>query len=375
LRIAQVAPLLESVPPAKYGGTERVIGTLTAELVALGHDVTLYASGDSTTEARLIPMVEQALWRHPGARNDAHVHFVELSRVCRDAADYDVIHSHLDYLAFPFGRGCATRWIHTLHGRLDLPETAALFQEFDDVPVVSISDSQRRPIPNANWVRTVYNGIPVDSFPLGQGEGGYLVFLGRISPEKGVAEAIDVALAAEMPLKIAARMPLPNKENPWVALDWQYYEAEVEPRLRKSRLIEFVGEVDDREKALLLKDARAMVFPLRWPEPFGLAMTESMACGTPVITRPLGATTEIVRPGHTGFLCHTVDEMAQACHRVDDLDRSECRRVVESCFSSRAMALGYLDAYASGIRIASYTPDPIRVFVPQDDAEPEALPA
>jgi glycosyltransferase involved in cell wall biosynthesis len=375
MRIAQVAPLLESVPPVKYGGTERVIAALIAELVALDHEVTLYASGDSHTEARLIPLVEQALWHQPHPPADLQLHFVELSQVSRAAADYDVIHSHLDFLAFPFGRSSPAAWVHTMHGRLDLPEIQMVFGEYDDVPVVSISDSQRTPIPNVNWIRTVYNGIQVERFPFGEGQGEYLVFLGRISPEKGVAEAIDIALAAEMPLKIAARMPLPIKENPWVAADWQYYEAEVAPRLRKSSLIEFVGEVGDRDKGLLLKEARALVFPINWPEPFGLAMTEAMACGTPVITRPVGAATEIVESGRTGFLCQTADEMVRACHRVDLLSRSECRQVVEEKFSARAMALGYLDAYSSAIRMRRYTPDPIQVYMPNDDARPEPLTA
>jgi len=344
VRIAQVAPLVESVPPAKYGGTERVIANLTAQLVRMGHEVTLYAPGDSRTDARLVSLVERALWRSNVPANEALLHLAQLGRVAHDARRYDVVHSHLDALAFPFGRSSPTPWVHTMHGRLDLPEQQHLFEQFSDVPVISISDSQRGPIPRANWVGRVYNGVDTDRLPFGDGRGGYLAFVGRISPEKGVREAIDVALRIGMPLKIAARLPLEGIENSWVALDWAYYHEEVKPLLTSS-LIEFVGEVDDYEKGQLLSDAAGLVFPINWPEPFGLVMVEALACGTPVIARTLGSTPEVVRHGRTGFLCHTVDEMADACLHLDSIDRAACRQDVENRFSAEAMARGYLDVY------------------------------
>jgi glycosyltransferase involved in cell wall biosynthesis len=344
VRIAQVAPVVESVPPLRYGGTERVIAAVVAELVALGHDVTLYASGDSVTEARLVPAVEKALWRAEQPVSEIVIHLTELGRVMDEAAEYDVIHSHVDVLGFPFGRLSATPFIHTMHGRLDLPELQGLAAEFPDAQLVSISNSQRRPMPAANWVATVYNGVPLDSLPFGQGEGKYLAFLGRISPEKGVADAIDVAIRAGIPLKIAARMPLEAIDNEWVARDWTYYQEEVKPRMNHP-LIEFVGEVDDRGKGELLKDAIGLLFPINWPEPFGLAMVEGLACGAPVIARAMGSAPEIIEQGRTGFLCSDIAEMAAACHRLGEINRAECRRAVAERFSARAMAEGYLRVY------------------------------
>jgi glycosyltransferase involved in cell wall biosynthesis len=372
VRIAQVAPLVESVPPAKYGGTERVIANLTAELVRMGHEVTLYASGDSRTEARLIPLVERALWKADGPQNETLLHLAELGRVVHDARRYDVIHSHLDALAFPFGRLSSTPFVHTLHGRLDLPELQPFFDQFGDVPVVSISDSQRRPVPHANWVGRVYNGVATESLPFGSGSGGYLAFLGRISPEKGVAEAIDVALRVGMPLKIAARLPLEGIENSWVAMDWAYYKQEVKPRLSSS-LIEFVGEIGDWEKGELLNDAAGLLFPINWPEPFGLVMVEALACGTPVIARNLGSTAEVVRHERTGFLCGTVDEMVEACQRLDSIDRAACRQDAERRFSTQSMAYGYLDVYRELIAAAQPEPSlvpPIRLLRPMSEAAP-----
>jgi glycosyltransferase involved in cell wall biosynthesis len=310
----------------------------------MGHEVTLYASGDSQTSARLVPIVERALWSGPSTGQEHLVHLAELGRVAHEARQYDVVHSHLDSAAFPFGRFSPAPFIHTLHGRLDIPEIAGVFREFADAPLVSISDSQRGEHTGANWIATVHNGIPIEQFPDGDGSGGYLVFLGRISPEKGVAEAIDVAVRAGMPLKIAARMPLDSVDNPWVRKDWDYYQEHVKPRL-DNPLVEFVGEVGDRDKAELLRNARAMVFPVNWPEPFGLTMVESLACGTPVIARPKGAAPEIVRHGSTGFLVDSVDEMVACCARIGEIDRAGCRADVEHRFSTRTMAQGYLDAY------------------------------
>lgn len=372
MRIAQVAPLVESVPPAKYGGTERVIASLTAELVRMGHEVTLYAAGDSRTEARLIPLVERALWKSDAPQNETLLHLAELGQVVHDARRYDVVHSHLDAMAFSFGRQSAAPWVHTMHGRLDLPELQPFFRQFSDVPVVSISDSQRRPIPYANWVGRVYNGVATEGLPFGTGRGGYLAFVGRISPEKGVTEAIDVALRTGMPLKIAARLPLEGVDNSWVALDWQYYKEEVKPRLASS-LIEFVGEVDDFDKGELLKDAAGLIFPINWPEPFGLVMVEAMACGTPVIARALGSTPEVVRHGRTGFLCSTVDEMVDACRDLDTISREACRQDVEDRFSAHAMARSYLDVYrrvCTPIHAEPALTPPIRLLRPTHEAAP-----
>ncbi|MPZ14608.1 MAG: glycosyltransferase [Chloroflexi bacterium] len=360
MRIAQIAPLVESVPPSKYGGTERVIAALTTELVALGHDVTLYASGDSQTDARLIALVERPLWRsNPGA-NELLLHLAELARVTREAGDYEIIHSHLDPLAFPFARSSRTPFIHTMHGRLDLPELQPVIREFPEMPLVSISNNQRRPLPKANWIATVYNGIPVERFPFGLGTGGYLVFVGRISPEKGVADAIDIALQAGIPLKIAARMPLQSLTNPWVARDWEYYIEHVKPRL-KSSLIEFVGELDDQAKTALLKDAAALIFPINWPEPFGLTMVESLACGTPVIARAVGSVEEIIDDQRTGFLCSGVDEMVAACQYIDRIDRVACRHEAERRFSARVMTEAYVNAY----RVVRREQEPILAPAPE----------
>jgi len=366
VRIAQVAPLVESIPPAKYGGTERVVANLTAQLVRMGHEVTLYASGDSRTDARLVPLVERALWRANVPANETLLPLSELGRVFRDARRYDVVHSHLDALAFPFGRGSAAPWVHTMHGRLDLPELQTFFDQNSDVPVVSISDNQRQPIPDANWVGRVYNGVDTATLPYGEGQGGYLAFVGRISPEKGVVEAIDVAQRVGMPLKIAARLPLETIENSWVALDWAYYKEEVKPRLTSS-LVEFVGEVDDYEKGQLLQDAAGLMFPINWPEPFGLVMVEALACGTPVIARSLGSTPEIVRHGRTGFLCSTVDEMVDACLRLDSIDRRACRQDVENRFSAEAMARGYVNVYRRLTGAADVEPrSPVTLLRPSE---------
>jgi glycosyltransferase involved in cell wall biosynthesis len=344
VRIAQVAPVVESVPPFRYGGTERVVAAVVGELVALGHEVTLYASGDSATEARLIPIVEQALWRGDAGISEVVVHLSELGRVVREADDYDVIHSHIDVLGFSFGRLSSTPFVHTMHGRMDSPELQALGEEFPDAPLVSISNNQRRPLPNANWIATVYNGVPIDTLPFGAGAGRYLAFLGRISPEKGIADAIDVAIQAGIPLKIAARKPLESVSNEWVNRDWVYYNEEVKPRMSHP-LVEFVGEVGDAEKGEFLKDAIGLLFPINWPEPFGLAMAEALACGTPVIARPKGSVPEVIEHGRTGFICPDIEAMVEACQHLDQLSRAECRRVAEDRFSARAMAEGYLRVY------------------------------
>jgi glycosyltransferase involved in cell wall biosynthesis len=319
---------------------------LTKELVKLGHDVTVYASGDSHVGGKLVPVVAQALWKVERETCDPMIHLGALARLCREAEQFDIIHSHMDYLAFPYSRFSSVPFVHTMHGRLDLPDLQDYIREFSEARLISISHNQRTPIPRANWLATVYNGIPVDTLPFGSGQGGYLAFVGRISPEKGLAEAIDVAIAAGMPLKIAARMPLSTVDNPSIRQDWVYYRDEIEPRLSHP-LIELVGEVDDDEKGPLLADAAALLFPINWPEPFGLVMAEALACGTPVIAVPRGSVPEIVEHGRTGYLCATIEEMVAACSRIDRLDRAACRAVALQRFSQRAMALAYLDVYRS----------------------------
>jgi glycosyltransferase involved in cell wall biosynthesis len=350
VRIALVAPLVETVPPRLYGGTERVIATLVTELTAMGHDVTLYASGDSRpVGGRLIPVVDQALWSYESSPNDAAFHTIELAQVLRDARDYDVIHSHLDFLGFAAARVSPTPFVHTLHGRLDGPEIGPLFNEFSDAALISISNSQRGPQPNANWLATVYNGIAMDRIPVGTGSGGYLTFLGRISPEKGVADAIDIANRAGLPLKIAARMPLETIDNEWVRADWTYYSEVLKPRLDASPNVEFIGEVNDAEKYELLHDSIGLLFPINWPEPFGLVMIEALACGTPVVARAMASAPEVVQHGRTGFLCHDFDEMAAYCDKLIEIERADCRADAEARFSARAMARGYLNAYQKAI--------------------------
>ena len=285
-------------PTHQIWGTERVIHSLTEELVRRGHEVTLFASGDSVTSARLEPIVERAIWHHPRHRDHLPFVIAELQTVLDRADEFDVIHSHLDYLAFPFARISPTPWVHTLHGRMDLSEYQQLYRKFSDARVVSISNNQRRPVPFANWVATVYNGIAVDEYPFQPVAGDYLAFVGRIAPEKNLHVAIEVALKAEIPLKIAARMPLPHALSPNDSDDWTYYAEQIKPHL-DNPLIEYVGEVDEQQKRVLLRHAAALINPVNWPEPFGLVMAEALACGTPVIAKRAGSVPEIVDHGRT----------------------------------------------------------------------------
>ncbi len=344
MRIAQVAPPLEQVPPPRYGGTERVIHSLTEELVRRGHDVTLFASGDSSTSARLEPVVDRAIWHHSRFRD--HLPFVisELQSVLDRSEDFDIIHSHLDYLAYPFARMSSTPWVHTLHGRMDLPEYQWVYRNFPEANLISISENQRRPVPFANWVGTVYNGIPVSESVFEPHKGEYLAFVGRIAPEKNLHVAIEVAMMSEMPLKIAARMPLPQSMNPNDGDGWTYYEQKIKPMF-DDPLIEYVGELDEKEKRLLLRHAAALINPVNWPEPFGLVMAEAMACGTPVIAKRAGSVPEVVDDGRTGFICDSALEMALACERLSEIDRAECRRTAEVRFSQSVMAEQYERVY------------------------------
>ncbi len=338
MRIAQVAPLFEAVPPQLYGGTERVVSILTEELVRRGHDVTLFASGDSRTTATLVPVVERAMRWGVETRDRLAAEFTrELGLVFARAADFDVIHSHVDYLAFPFDALTPTPTVHTIHGRLDLPHLVPLYRQFRTVPLVSISDAQRAPLSplGMRWAGTVYHGLPIDRYAFAAHDQGYLAFLGRLSPEKQPDLAIEIARRAGLPLKIAAKVD---------AADREYFERTVAPLLDEP-LVEFLGEIGDDDKPAFLGGARALLFPIDWPEPFGLVMIEAMACGTPVVARPCGSVPEVVVDGRTGFLASTLVELADAVKRIDEIDRAECRRHVEAHFSVGRMAEDYEAVY------------------------------
>ena len=290
MRIAQVAPPFESVPPGQYGGTERVVSLLTEALVARGHEVTLFASGDSTTSARLIPTVDTALWRQDQVRDPLVYWSITVGEVYRRAAQgwFDLIHSHVDFLAFPCASLVSAPTVTTLHGRLDLPDLPRVYARFPGMPVVSISNAQREPLPEANWIGTVYNGIDVGAHPFNPRGGHYLAFLGRISPDKGLDRAIRIARRAGLPIKVAARMPLESSNDPSVRVDWEYYHAVIKPLLAEPG-VEYVGEVDDTERPAFLGNALALLFPIDWPEPFRLVMAEALATGTPVVARRRGS--------------------------------------------------------------------------------------
>jgi glycosyltransferase involved in cell wall biosynthesis len=337
MRIAQVAPLYERVPPALYGGTERVVSYLTEELVRLGHDVTLFASGDSETSARLVPACPRALWRDADVRETLphHVRLMEL--VFQDVGRFDVMHFHTDYLHFPLVRRHRCPTVTTLHGMVHPHDLEALFEEYSDVPLVSISDNQRRPIPGANWRGTVYHGLPRDLFTFQGDEGGYLVYLGRMSPEKRVDRAIEIARRSGTPLKIAAKI-YPEERH--------YFDEHLAPLLEASKpLVEFVGEIGQGERDELLGAASAFLFPIEWPEPFGLVMIEALACGTPVIAWRRGSVPEVLENGVTGFIVDSIEEAVEAVARIHQLSRATCRRVFEERFVASRMAMDYLGIY------------------------------
>jgi glycosyltransferase involved in cell wall biosynthesis len=342
MRIAQIAPMYEAVPPTHYGGTERVAWNICEELVKLGHDVTLFASGDSQTSATLEITTPRAL-RHLMTRQEIVevaplLHLEMMSKVYSRAYEFDVIHSHIDDLlaSLPLGRLTATPSVTTLHGTLDRTHLPPILSCYPEAPLVSISMSQRLPLCELplNWAGCVYNGIPLDHFSFRSTPGTYLAFVGRICPEKGIAWAVEVARRAGMPLKVGAKIDL---------YDRRYWEEQIEPLFKANR-VEFLGELTEAEKADLLANAYATLFPIDWPEPFGLVMPESLACGTPVIARNRGSVPEIVRDGVSGFICETLDEMVAAVEQVAGLNRHDCRREAER-FSSAAMARGYLQVY------------------------------
>ena len=338
MRIAVVGPLTEAVPPTLYGGTERVVSSLTEELVRRGHDVTLFASGDSRTAAKLWPCVPRGLRLDPEARDHVAYTMIELGDVYAQANNFDVIHNHVDYFAFPFARLSNTPTVTTTHGRLDLPEVRRVYSSFPQERLVSISRSQRAALPEANWLGTIYNGIDLEDFHFQPEGGSYLVFVGRISPEKRVDRAIEIARDVGMALVIAAKVD-PS--------DRKYFTHAIEPLIKSSPLIEFIGEVDQEKKDQLLGRAYASLFPIDWPEPFGLTMIESMATGTPVIAYRAGSVPEVIVDGTTGFICDTVHAMVEAVAKVAQLKRWECRDHVQKRFSSGVMASSYEDVYSS----------------------------
>jgi len=338
MRIGILAPLAEPIPPSLYGGTERVVSLLVETLVDQGHDVTLFASGDSQTRARLVPIAPRGLRLDPEVRDPVAYTLIETGEVYRQADQFDVIHNHIDYVAFPFARLSPTPTVTTVHGRLDLPEVQRLYRTFPEQPLVSISDAQREPVPELNWVATVYNAVDLDAYHFRPGPGDYLVFLGRISPEKRPDRAIEIARDVGMRLVVAAKID---------AVDQEYWEHAIAPLVRSSSLIEYIGEVDERQKDELLGGAYAYLFPVDWPEPFGLTMAESMATGTPVIAYRAGSTPEVVIDGVTGFICDTVHAMVEAIGAVASLDRRACRAHVERHFAPDVMADGYERVYAT----------------------------
>jgi len=348
MKIAQVAPLYEAVPPKLYGGTERVVAHLTDALVDLGHEVTLFSSADARTKATLAPVRNQAIRLDPAPlKSDLAAHLSMLGEVRRLQDRFDVIHFHVDMVHFPFFEAIAPRTITTLHGRLDLSDLPEVYRRWPKYPLVSISDCQRAALPFANWVGTVYHGIPQTLFAASATSRGYLAFLGRISPEKGPDRAIAIAKRLGMPLKIAAKVD---------QADLVYFETQIRPLL-DDPLIEFVGEISDGQKAEFLGGAEALLFPIQWPEPFGLVMIEAMACGTPVVAYSQGAAIEVVDDGVTGFLVENEEQAALAVARARTLDRREIKRRFDRRFSAVTMARGYLDLYAARLARWSNAPE------------------
>jgi glycosyltransferase involved in cell wall biosynthesis len=335
MRIAQVAPLTEAIPPKLYGGTERVVHWLTEELVALGHDVTLFASGDSVVGAKLEPMWPRALRLDGSVRDPIALHMLMLERVMQRSTEFDLLHFHLDYYPFSLFTRQPTPFVTTLHGRLDLPEQQPVFSAFPNVSLVSISNSQRRPLPQAKWAATVHHGLPEDLLAPQPVEPAYLAFLGRITPEKGITYAIRIASRAGLPLKIAAKVD---------RVDRDYFEQEIRPLLDLPN-VEFIGEISDSDKSRFLSGAIGLLMPIDWPEPFGLVMIEAMACGTPVIAFNRGSVPEIVEDGLTGFIVEDETSAVGVVSQLAGLSRQKVRARFEERFTARRMAMDYLSVY------------------------------
>jgi len=344
MRIAQVAPLIESVPPKHYGGTERIVSYLTEELVRAGHDVTLFASGDSITSAVLVPVCRRSFRQNKRATDYLSREVLLMDHVMQRASEFDVIHFHTGCLHYLISRHLTVPHVTTLHGRLDTTELLRLYERFRDMPMISISNSQRTPWPCANWQGTIYHGLPKDLFRFHPEPGEYLAFLGRASPEKRVDRAIEIAKRVGMPLKIAAKVD---------PADRRYFKQQIEPLLNDSH-IEWLGEISDKDKDEFLGSAYALLFPIDWPEPFGLVMIESMACGTPVVAYTGGSVAEVMDNGVTGFVVNDMEQAEEAARRIGDLSRARCREVFDKRFTASLMASGYVDVYTrladSGMR-------------------------
>jgi glycosyltransferase involved in cell wall biosynthesis len=335
MRIAQVPPLYESIPPKLYGGTERVVSYLTEELVKQGHEVTLFGTKDSVTSANLYAVCEQATRLNPNCRDAVAWHIYQLQLVMENANEFDIIHFHNDYLHFPLSCQDHYRHITTLHGRLDLEDLKPIYRKFYRIPVVSISNNQRTPLPHINWMSTVYHGLPENMYQPGEGKGNYLAFLGRISPEKRPDRAIEIAKRTGVPLKIAAKVD---------QVDEEYFEQKIKPLLNHP-LIEFIGEIGEDQKGEFLGNALALLFPIDWPEPFGMVMIEALATGTPVIAFNHGSVPEIIEHGKTGFVVNNIQQAVQAVEELYFLNRSHCRDVFERSFTSAVMAGNYVALY------------------------------
>jgi glycosyltransferase involved in cell wall biosynthesis len=335
MRIAQVAPLYESVPPKYYGGTERVVCYLTEELIRQGHEVTLFASGDSITQARHIAPCSRSLRLQKDCIDQLAHHIVMLELVAKHAREFDVIHFHIDYLHFPLSRRQPIPHLTTLHGRLDIPDLVPVYEQFPEMPLVSISNAQRLPLPWVNWLATVHHGLPTNLYVFHETQGQYLCFIGRISPEKRVDRAIEISRQTGIPLKIAAKVD---------KVDRPYFEATIQPLLSTPG-VEYIGEIGEGDKNELLGNAYALIFPIDWPEPFGLVMIEALACGTPVIAYRQGSVSEVLDEGLTGFIVDELDDAVRAAECVGQLDRGRCREVFEQRFSARRMARDYVAVY------------------------------
>jgi glycosyltransferase involved in cell wall biosynthesis len=337
MKIAQIAPLAERCPPSLYGGTERIVSYLTEELVRQGHEVTLFASGDSTTRAELVPCCDMALRLDARVSDPLPYYVMMLDRVMASAERFDVLHFHIDLLHFPLLRRMPVRAVTSLHGRLDLPELRPFYEHFPEFPLVSVSDAQREPMPPVNWVGTVHHGIPGTLLDYcAKPAGDYLAFLGRISPEKRPDHAIEVAVRAGLPLKMAAKVD---------RVDRDYWEQVIQPLVSAHPGVEYIGEIDESAKSAFLGNARALLFPIAWPEPFGLVMIEAMACGTPVIAFACGSVPEVIEPGVSGYIVHSVDEAVAAVGSVATLPRAGVRAAFEARFTVERMAREYVRIY------------------------------
>lgn len=337
MKIAQISPLAECCPPSLYGGTERIVSYLTEELVRQGHQVTLFASGDSATEAELVPCCDMALRLDTRVRDPLPYYVLMLDRVMACAERFDVLHFHIDMMHFPLLRHISVRSVTTLHGRLDLPDLEPLYTHFPGFPLVSVSAAQRAPMPPVNWAGTVHHGLPADLLTCSVNpRGDYLAFLGRISPEKRPDHAIEIAARAGLPLKIAAKID---------KVDRDYWERVIRPLLAAQTCAEYIGEIAEHEKPAFLGNARALLFPIAWPEPFGLVMIEAMACGTPVIAFACGSVPEVIEPGVSGYIVDSIDEAVAAVHRVSTLPRTAVRAAFEARFTVERMAREYVRIY------------------------------